>query len=76
MFNVRVSNPQGSVLQTTTDCVVCKTINGEVSFYPDHVPYLSTIDNGYAKINDQVIEIKNGSILLDESNNVTILIDE
>lgn len=74
MLNVNISTPKGNIASMSTDCVIAKTINGEVSLYPDHLPYLSTFKNGYVKVNAKKFEIKNGSILLDENNNVTILI--
>ncbi len=75
MLKVTIASPKGILLETETEVVIAKTINGEVSFYPNHLPYLSTIDNGYIKVNNQTYEIDNGSILLDENNNVTILIN-
>ncbi len=73
MLNVTISNPEGIILDTKTDCVVAKTINGEISFYKDHLPFISTIIDGYIKINNEKYDIKNGTILLDEDNNVIIL---
>lgn len=76
MLNVTITSPNGTIVNDTTDVVICKTINGEVSFYPQHLPYLSTIRNGYVKMNNNTYDIKCGSILLDENNNVTVLVSE
>lgn len=73
MLNVTITNPDGLIAKEETNCVVAKTFNGEVSIYPGHLPYLSTITNGYVKINDKQYDIKSGNILVDENNNVTIL---
>ena len=75
MLTLKIATPEKEIYNQETSKVIVKTLEGEISIYPNHLPYLSIIKDGYVKLEDETIEIKSGSIILDDNNIVTILIE-
>ncbi len=74
MSSIKISivTPNSEVIEDTTEFVVVKTDEGEIGFLKDHTPLIGKISNGFCRLNDYVVAIKNG--ILDFNNNVCNII--
>ncbi len=73
MLNVKIATPSEKIFEGSLDQITIQTTNGVITVLPNHVPFLSTIENGYVKFNDQEITIAKGALILDVNNNLEIL---
>lgn len=73
MLNVKIATPSEKIFEGELGKITIQTTAGVVSLLPNHVPFVSTIENGYVKYNDQNITMKKGAVILDGAGNLEIL---
>ena len=72
MLNLKLISPEEIIIDEKVEFVVINTIEGEVTILPEHLPYISEINNGYIKYNNEKILIEKAIVVLKE-NTVSIL---
>lgn len=73
MLNVKIASPSEKIFEGELDIITIQTTGGVVTILPNHIPFISTIKDGYIKFNDQTIIMKKGAIVLDVDGNLEIL---
>lgn len=68
MINLEIVNPKGTNYKEEVKTVQVKTIEGNIGILPGHIPFISLIQNGYVKFNDQEIKIKDGIIHFEDDD--------
>ena len=72
MLNLKLISPEEIIIDEKVEFVVINTIEGEVTILPEHLPYISEINNGYIKYNNEKILIEKAIVVVKE-NTVSIL---
>ena len=73
MLHLKVLSPEKVIIdEQNLDYVTIYTLEGEVTIYPGHLPYISEIDNGYIKYKNEKILIEKAIVVLKE-NTISIL---
>ncbi len=73
MLNVKIATPSEKLFEGTLDQITIQTTNGVITVLPNHVPFITTIENGYVRFNEEDITITKGAVTLDSNNNLEIL---
>lgn len=73
MLNVKIATPSNKIFEGELEQISIQTIGGVVTILPNHVPFMSSIENGYVKFNEETIEFSKGTVILDDKNNLKIL---
>lgn len=73
MLNVKIATPSEKVFEGELERITIKTTDGVITILPNHIPFISTIENGYVKYNDQELTMTKGAIVLDGSGNLEVL---
>ncbi|XMB86730.1 ATP synthase F1 subunit epsilon [Mycoplasmatota bacterium WC44] len=76
MLKVSIATPKGEIYSSDVDFLLIRSSAGEFAILKDHIPVVSTIDNGYVKIrldNKEIFVAILGG-LIEQSNNVATVI--
>ncbi len=73
MLNVKIATPSEKIFEGELKQITIQTTNGVITVLPNHVPFISTIDNGYVKFNEENITITKGAVILDKAGKLEIL---
>lgn len=73
MLNVKIATPSNKIFEGELEQISIQTIDGVVTILPNHVPFMTSIENGYVKFNEETIEFSKGTVILDDENNLKIL---
>lgn len=73
MLNVKIATPSEKVFEGELSQITIQTTDGVVTILPNHVPFISTIENGYVRFEDQDLEIAKAAVILDKASNLQIL---
>ncbi len=73
MLNVKIASPSEKIFDGQLKSITIQTTNGVITVLPNHVPFISTIQDGYIKYDDKTITMNNGAIVLDANGNMEIL---
>lgn len=73
MLNVKIATPSEKVFDGKLESITIQTTNGVVTILPNHVPFISTIENGYIKYNEENYTMSKGAVILDGAGNLEIL---
>lgn len=73
MLNVKIATPSEKIFEGELDSITIQTTAGVVTILANHVPFISTIENGYVKYNEEEITIVKGAVILDAQNNLEVL---
>jgi F-type H+-transporting ATPase subunit epsilon len=79
-FKLSIVAPSGKLFEDTVDSIAVTGTEGAFEVYSQHVPLLSTLKAGRARVRqaDRVIayEISSGILEVDLEHNVTLLADQ
>ncbi len=73
MLKVKIATPSASIFDGELSSITMQTTNGVITVLPNHVPFITTIEDGYVRFNDQEVIIQKGAIILDDKGNLEIL---
>lgn len=61
-ITVNLASATGTKIKEETDSVVMKLTDGNITVLPEHIPFISSIKNGYIRFNDQDINIEKATV--------------
>lgn len=73
MLNVKIATPSEKIFEGELERITIKTTDGVITILPNHIPFISTIENGYIKYDGQELIMTKGAIVLDASGNLEVL---
>lgn len=73
MLNVKIATPSDKIFDGELSTITIQTTDGVITVLPNHVPFITTIVNGYVQFNDQKVTIAKGGVVLDNNGNLNIL---
>lgn len=73
MLNVKIASPSEKIFEGELSTITIQTTDGVITVLPNHIPFISTIENGYVKFNEEKIIMTKGAIVLDTNGNLEIL---
>lgn len=73
MLNVKIATPSEKIFDGELSTITIQTTDGVITVLPNHIPFISTIENGYVKFNEEKIIMTKGAIVLDTNGNLEIL---
>lgn len=73
MLNVKIATPSEKIFDGQLSEISIKTIDGVMTILPNHVNFISTIENGYVRFNDQDIKMAKGVVILGAGNNLEVI---
>ncbi len=73
MLNVKIATPSEKIFEGELSTITIQTTDGVITVLPNHIPFISTIENGYVKFNEENITMTKGAIVLDTNGNLEIL---
>ncbi|WOO86948.1 hypothetical protein RZE82_07470 [Mollicutes bacterium LVI A0039] len=73
MLKVKIATPSEKIYDGELAAITLQTTNGVITVLPNHVPFITTIENGYVKYNENKIIMKKGAVILDNNGNLEIL---
>ncbi len=73
MLNVKIATPSEKIFDGSLASITIQTTGGVITVLPNHVPFITTIENGYVRFNEEDITITKGAVTLDSNNNLEIL---
>lgn len=76
MIKLKVATPEKKIYDQEVEKVTVKTITGEITILPRHIPLLSAISNGYVILDGEKVEITSGTLVVKSNSTVEILISE
>lgn len=76
MIKLKVATPEKKIYDQEVEKVTVKTVMGEITILPRHIPLLSAISNGYVILDGEKVEITSGTLVVKSNSTVEILISE
>ncbi len=73
MLNVKIATPDQKIFDGNLEEIIIQTTVGVITVLPNHVPFISTIEDGYVKFNNEQITISKGTVILSENNALQVL---
>ncbi len=73
MLNVKIATPSKKIYDGNLKSITIQTTAGVITVLPNHVPFITTIENGYIRFEDEEVTLTKGSVVLDTNGNLEIL---
>lgn len=73
MLNVKIATPSSKIYDGELDKITIETTNGVITVLPNHVPFITTIEDGYVRYQDENIVMTRAAVTLDGFGNLQIL---
>lgn len=68
MINLKLASPLGVDVEKEVSQVEIKVVEGNIVILPNHIPFISKIENGYVKFDDNQIDIEEGVVHFNKNN--------